>query len=365
MRERGKGRRSLVLCAANVKRRHRRVNALLAKFRPYNVRIANAVWCDRTCAVKQPYTDAIDRFYGTGCVRFVDFRNDFEGSRERINAWVHEQTNERIKEIFGRDALDDGVAQNIRLILTSAIYFHGRWEEEFNPHATKDDDFMLAGGRAVPVLMMSIYSTKVAGYAAFNADGTAFNTPRWLPDEEQNGKKPPNLDPGYPDARGFAMIELPYCGGELSMLVMTPRSPDGLGRLEKMLSTANLRTWIRTLQEREVEVFVPKFELGREYRVKETLKQMGMVRAFNDAQLGAMCDSQDLHIGQVLHKASIGVNEKGTEAAAATGIEEKSLVSIPEGFKPTFRADRPFLFLIRDKTTGGILFIGRIVDPKA
>jgi serine protease inhibitor len=172
------------------------------------------------------------------------------------------------------------------------------------------------------------------------------------------------------------MLELPYKGGEVAMLVLLPRSADGLEALEKQLTAENLAAWVGKLQQRGTHVFLPKFKVETKYDLGKTLQGMGMVRAFNDprtadgAQFDGMSESQDpaqkLYISKVLHKAFVEVNEKGTEAAAATAVMmmmPKSAAPVSVPFTPTFRADRPFLFLIRDRQSGSILFVGRMVNP--
>jgi serine protease inhibitor len=182
----------------------------------------------------------------------------------------------------------------------------------------------------------------------------------------------------YLDSHGFAMLEMPYKGEQLSMVVIVPQSADGLADLEKKLSSDQLQTWIDRLQRRAVNVFLPKFKLETTYKMADTLKAMGMARAFadprdpaNGAQFDGMNASQDpeqkLYISKVIHKAFVEVSEKGTEAAAATAVRvgpRAMSVGRSLSFTPTFHADKPFLFVIRDKPTGTILFVGRVTDPR-
>ena len=156
------------------------------------------------------------------------------------------------------------------------------------------------------------------------------------------------------------MLELPYRGNELSMLVLLPRSSDGLAGLEKMLTAKKVAEWAAKLHERSTDIFLPKFRLETKYDdMKSTLEAMGMARAFtNDAEFDGMTLSQEskdrLKISQVLHKAFVEVNEKGTEAAAATAVvmmEAGAPSPRANPFVPTFRADKPFVFAIRDKST--------------
>jgi serine protease inhibitor len=347
------------------------INKLQTQYAQYELRIANALWGEKSYAFKQSYFDALDKHYHTGGFFPVDFRNDFEGARKRINAWVEEQTRNRIKDMLPPDVLDEESKKLVRLILTNAIYFKGEWVEVFQEAQTKDDDFLLVGGKKERVPMMYHDYMQSVRYAAFRGDGSYFDTPHQVPRGEIDPKKV------YPDERGFVMLELPYKGDELSMVLFVPRSADGLTALEKNLTSANVATWIGKLQQRAVHVFVPRFKLETKYAMEQTLSDMGMVRAFvppsaaNGAQFDGMSESSDpsekLYISKVLHKAFVEVNEKGTEAAAATAVIMVKEAAAPielVPFTPTFKADRSFVFLIRDRKTGSILFLGRMMQPQ-
>jgi serine protease inhibitor len=348
------------------------LNKLQADYDQYELRVANALWGEKTYGFRQSYLDTIAKHYHTGGMFPVDFKSDFEGARKRINAWVEEQTHERIKDMLPPDVLDEESKKLVRLILTNAIYFKGEWAEVFQEGQTKDDDFVRAGGAKVRVPMMSRGGMGNVRYAAFRGDGTFFDTPARLP-----AGAAANPKTGYPDERGFAMLEVPYKGGELAMVVIVPRSADGLAELEKGLTAAKVQTWVGKMQKRAVNVFLPKFKVETKYDMGKALKAMGMVRAFKDprdadgAQFDGMSESEDplqkLYISKVLHKAFVEVNEKGTEAAAATAVIMAVPLAAPPmdvPFTPTFRADRPFVFLIRDVKTGGVLFLGRVTNPK-
>ena len=269
------------------------LNRLQSEYGQYELRIANALWGEKTYPFKQSYLDTLHKHYRTGGLFPVDFRNDFEGARQRINAWVEKQTRERIKDMIPENVLDEEGKKLLRLVLTNAIYFKGEWAEVFSEGQTKDDDFLLAGGAKVRVPTMRRGDMPGVRYAAFRGDGTFFDTPGRVPLGE--------IDPKtvYPDERGFTLLEMPYKGGEVSMVVLVPRSADGLAALEKKLTSANLQTWVGKLQQRSVHVFLPKFKLETEYKLEKTLQEMGMVRAFLDprlpkgAQFDGMRDSED------------------------------------------------------------------------
>jgi serine protease inhibitor len=342
-----------------------KLNRALAKVDQYEFRIANALWGEKTYPILDAYIKTIKNFYKTGGLFPADFKNNFPTERIRLNDWVAEQTERRIKDIIPDLPPDE--AKLIRLILTNAIYFKGEWSEPFNEADTKPRDFIRSDGSIIRTPMMSAQNLEVGRYAAFNSDASFFDTPRQIQQGRRNGL--------YPGDDGFAMLELPYKGDDLVMVLIAPNSAAGLAQIEKMISPETLKEWIGMLVKRKVHVFMPKFKLETKCQMKQTLRNIGMVRAFIDpsrskgADFTGMCASPDpmlrLYITQVFHKAFVEVNEKGTEAAAATAVLMARTTSIPVmvPFTPTFNADRPFLFLIRERNTGSILFMGRFINP--
>ena len=334
---------------------------------PLELRVANAVWGEKTNAFAAPWVRTIRSAYDTGAVQEADFLGNPERERARINAWVEEQTKQRIKNLLPIGS----IKRTTRLVLTNAVYFKADWESPFSKKSTRDDEFMLGSGAVVKVPIMSKRGMKNARYAAFNADGSFFATPENLPGQVP---KPPT----YPDKSGFAMVELPYRDGKISMIVIAPNRPDGLPALEANLKSASVEKWITDLKHRPVHLNLPKFKSETTYNLNQTLGAMGMNRAFTDpalpggADFSGMMESPNpnnrVYIQLVAHKAFIEIDEEGTEAAAATGVamdegDATSTEIIP--FTPVFRADRPFLYLIRDKKSGAILFLGRVSDPRA
>jgi serine protease inhibitor len=333
----------------------------------FELRVANALWGEKTCPFRKEFTDTIARHYGTGGIVPADFLGDAEGTRKQINAWAEDQTRNRIKNLVPPGA----VGELTRLILTNAIYFKGEWAEVFQPGLTTEDDFRRAGDAKVRVPLMN-RCVDSARYAAFNGDGSLFDTPLRVRSDGKDEKDEKRL---YPDDRGFAMLELPYKGNELSMVVILPRVAGGLDALEKSIVFRNRLALIGKIRQRTVDVFLPRFRMDTSYNISQTLRSMGMIRAFNApgspdvAEFGGMSESREIFISAILHKAFVEVNEQGTEAAAATAaFAAESAVPEPVEmipFVPIFRADHPFLFLIRDRTTGCILFLGRVTDPTA
>ena len=348
-----------------------------SKVDQYEIRISNTFWLERDYPFREEFLKTIDRHYGADSVFRADFKHRPEEARQGINEIVAKQTKNRIRAAIPPDMVN----KYTRLVLTGAIYFRGDWPTPFWESRTEDKPFELADGTQVTTpIMFKVLSG--GGYAAFNADGSFFTTPRWTYKDSTTGELQPR-EPLYPDADGFAMVEMPYRGDRLSMVVIAPNAPKGLPAIEAKLSAENLKEWIGRLDDRKVRLHLPKFKMETaytlgdgEYGPKGTLPDMGMVRAFTDglrfrdgAQFDGISTPTDprdrLFISKVLHRATIEVNEKGTEATAATIVIMRSgsanLRKVP--FDPTFRADRPFLFLIRDTESGTILFLGRLMKP--
>jgi len=342
------------------------LNLALGQENPYALHLANAIWAEETFPLAQSYQQTIARFAGDEGVQAADFIHDFTAERARINDWVARQTQDRIQDIIPELPPDE--ARLLRLILVNAIYFKGDWSEPFAEDQTEPHDFSLSRTQKARVPMMHARRREKARYAAFQTDGSYFGTPRQILSGQTNGL--------YPSEGGFALLEMPYKGDRLSMVVIAPFDVEGLGAIEERLTPADLKEWIGKLEQRKVQVFLPKFRLETRYQLGPVLKTMGMPRAFTDPRLpegadfGRMCASKDpnlqLFISQVLHKAFVEVHERGTEAAAATAVLMPRATAMPTKvpFTPTFKVDRPFLFLIRERETGALLFIGRVTDPQ-
>ena len=228
-------------------------------------------------------------------------------------------------------AAEGDLTEDTRLVLTNAIYFKGDWTSQFKKDATKNQPFHLAADKKIDAPMMF-----------------------------QKGRF------GYLDGGTFQALEMPYGNGDLSMVVLLPKKIDGLADLEKALSADKLAGWVGKLQRQEVIVTLPKFKTEQRVMLAQTLAEMGMDLVFNDhkADLSGMAGRPgDLYISQVIHQAYIDVNEEGTEAAAATAVTIGAASVRVEPPTPEFRADHPFLFLIRDTRSGSILFLGRLADP--
>ena len=282
--------------------------------------VANALWGQQDYSFQKEFLGLVDRHYAGG-FNTVDYIGATERARKRINQWIMQHTAEKIKELLAKGDID----VDTRLVLTNAIYFKGDWAQRFSEQNTRKNPFWLESGKSVDVPMMT--NSGVYSYAE--------------PEDT------------------LQVLELPYEGDDLTMVVLLPRK--GRRALEPDLTSQNLAAWLSALHKEEVELFLPKFKFQSKFYLKTILKAMGMHDAFDErADFSAMTGRKDLYIGKVIHQADIEVNEEGTEAAAATAVvmQRKSI-----SLRVMFRADHPFIFLIRHKPTGTILFTGKVMNP--
>lgn len=288
----------------------------------YVLNTANALWAQDKFPILEEYKDVTETYY-LSKTENLDFATHPEESRQTINSWVEEKTNEKIKDLLPQGSINEMT----RAVITNAVYFLGNWTVQFDENLTREDDFKILGQETVKVSMMNV---------------------------EQNFE--------YGSIDDLQVLKMSYKGEDLAMLVLLPKDND-LDSLEEKLSVANLNEWTDNLTKKQVNVFLPKFKLETTYSLVEDLTNMGMPSAFDPgkADLSGINKDTDLYVTGVFHKAFVAVDERGTEAAAATGI----VVGITSvGPQPEiFRADHPFIFLIQDERTGLILFIGKVVDP--
>ena len=291
----------------------------------FQLSIANSIWGQREFDFEDSFLDLLAEQYGAG-MRLVDFIGSPDPSRLLINDWVAQRTEDRIK-----DLLPEGSVNVLtRLVLTNAIYFNASWLDPFDPVQTVDGAFSKLDGSSVTTPMMNQLVRTV-----------------------------------YTEGQGYQAVELPYVGYEVSMVVILPEADD-FGAFESDLDRDTLEGIMRDLSDTQVTLTMPRFEFEADVGLSEVLKGLGMPIAFeppgadSGADFSGMDGRRDLFIHDVLHKAFVAVDEEGTEAAAATAVMV-GVTSLPPS--ATMVIDRSFIFLIRDRATGTVLFLGRVVDP--
>ncbi len=308
---------------------HSMLESLLGTFRDnrvskgFELHIANLLAFRKGYKILDEYITFIKKKYDGNIWELV---GDFS---VRINSWVSEQTQGKITKIFDSQS----ISPEITLILINTIYFKGEWHYKFMKSATEEDTFSLIDSNKVFIPMMHQI----------------------------------NLF-GYFESENIQILEMTYKGSEehLSMVIFLPKELDGLIEFENKITNEQVSSYITQLYARRVEVFIPRFKFEKEYSLIDSLKNLGMINPFTlDADFSGITDSPEgLFIEKVIHKAFIDVDEEGTEAAASTVIMMAPTgPPIKREPPPIFRADHPFLFIIRDMQTNTILFIGRVMNP--
>ena len=304
--------------------------------------IANSLWPEQNPEhpLLQNYLDAVQANFASSATP-VDFIQHAPDAVKQINAWVEDKTNGKIKGLIQ----PTDVGPLTRLVLVNAIYFKGNWTNSFSPRANLDDFFQLANGGALPVVLM--HNQQRTKYALIT-DGP-------IPCQI--------LSLSYSANSRIGSVNPLH----LSFVAILPHASQDLATLERALTAEQLASWLGKLTEREVSVYLPKFDLEERYPMVNTLQDLGVKNAFDSklADFSGMNGTRELFISKVIHQTLISVDENGTVAAAATMGEGILLGSGPTAPPVEFRADHPFLFLIRDDLSGSILFLGQLASPTA
>ncbi|XP_044538241.1 serpin B3-like [Gracilinanus agilis] len=291
----------------------------------YSLVIANRLYGSQTFEFLQSYLDGIKDIYQAE-LETMDFLHASEESREKINSWVENQTNGKIKKLFSSGSINPATT----LVLANAIYFKGKWDMKFKPENTQERNFRTNKDISRPVQMM-----KQSGF--FNIGDI----------EESQGK----------------ILELPYTNKHLSMFVLLPNDNDGLEKLEQDLTFEKLLELMNpeNMARKEVHLRFPRFKVEETYSLRSTMEAMGMTDVFDEesANFSGMTTHKGLAVSKVMHKSYVEVNEEGTEAAAATGV----VVGYNSSRREIFNCDHPFLFVIRHNRSNSILFYGRVAAP--
>ena len=289
--------------------------AALSKGDAVTLALANSLWLNPSFTLTDAFTALVEQAYGANLF-FVDFMQQPEESRAQINAWVAEQTRQKIAELLK----SGDVNSDTRVVLANAIYFQANWRDAFDEKQT-------------------------------------WNAPFWISNDEQI-ETPTMQQTGafeYGETDDMQILALPYAGDSVYMVILLPRAPDGLAKIEAQMSMKRVMEWLRLTEKQKVVVALPKFALRFHCDILETMGAMGFT-AVND--FSGMAE-EPLTLSKVIHEAMVDVNEQGSEAAAATGaVMSRSMARHPE-----FQANHPFAFFMIDVKTDSILFVGRVVNP--
>ena len=290
------------------------------------VRVVNRLWAQKSRPFNADYVSLLQRNYAAPLAE-LDFHADTDKSRLTINAFIEESTEHKIKDLLPPGAL----AKETKMVLTNAVYFKAGWQQPFEPSATTDAPFFVSKAKTTQAkLMTTTHSFRYAKTA---------------------------------DAQ---VLELPYASGQMSMMIVLPNEKDGISKVESTITDNSIATWARALSSTEVNVKLPRFTMTSRFSLADKLGAMGMPLAFDPAKadFSGIDGTKELYLGDVIHQAFVAVDEKGTEAAAATAVVAVAGAAMPVAPPIDFRADHPFVFFIRD-TRGAVLFMGRVADPTA
>jgi serpin B len=299
---------------------------------PMQVNITNAIWAEQTYTFRSDFLDTLAANYGAG-VNLLDIVNAPDPSRLTINAWVADQTNNKIQDLLPAGSIDSLT----RLVLTDAVYFNAAWDTPFDPTNTYDGSFALLDGSSVAVKFMK---------AELNS---------------MNGERS-----SLPAIQGtnYVAASLPYADQRLSLVLVVPDAGQ-FSQVESSLDATALGTLVAGLVSQPVSLALPRFKVETGTSLVKLLQTLGMTSAFipGTADFSGMDGTHNLFISDVIHRAFIDVAEKGTEAAAATAVVIRPTGAPLPSVGLVINADRPFLYFLRDQPTGAILFMGRVQDP--
>ncbi|XP_037533977.1 neuroserpin [Nematolebias whitei] len=295
----------------------------------YVIRFANSLFLQEGFSFNPDFLHLMKKYFQAE-VETVDF-SESAAVAERINTWVENHTESKIRALLSADDFTSVT----RLTLVNAVYFRGSWKSQFRPENTRTFSFSRDDGSEVQTLMM--YQQGDFYYGEFS-DGS----------QEAGGV--------------YQVLEMPYEGEDTSMMIVLPRQEVPLASLEPIIKAPLLEEWANNVKQQKVEVYLPRFKVEQKIDLKSMLQDLGIKQVFtNDADLSAMTDGKDLYIGKAVQKAYLEVTEEGAEGAVGSGMIAltRTLVLYPQ-----VMADHPFFFVIRNRKTGSILFMGRVMTPE-
>ncbi len=295
---------------------------IISENKDVKINIANSLWAQQDYHFLDNFIEINKKYYNAG-IQFTDFNGNIEQSRIKINNWVEKETNNKIKDLIKKKTLDNST----RLVLVNAIYFNGAWKSPFEKENNTEEIFYIFSKCETTATYMNKLIT---------------------------GK--------YYEDKLSRIVEIPYKNNIASMMIILPKKRYGIMDVEKAINEKKLNEYTEKFEYKKIQLSLPKFKFTSEFELSEQLSKMGMPNAFGSgADFSGMTGNKDLFIDKVIHKAFIEVNEKGTEAAAATAVTMRKTSATFETVK--VKIDHPFIFIIKDNKTGSILFSGRVLNP--
>ncbi|KAM4693825.1 neuroserpin [Discoglossus pictus] len=304
-------------------------NMMTTQERHYVLSIANSLYLQNGFHINDKFIQLMKKYFKAE-VENVDFS---QGSSvaNHINAWVENHTNNRVHDLFS----SEDFTELTKLVLVNAIYFKGNWKSQFRPENTRTFSFTKDDESEVQVPMM--YQKGEFYYGEFT-DGS----------NEAGGV--------------YQVLEMPYEGDEVSLMIILSRQEVPLATLEPLVKSTLIDEWANSVKKQKVEVYLPRFKVEEMVNLKDILKRLGIREIFSrQADLSAISENKDLYVDKVVHKAFLEINEDGSEAAAASGMIANSRMAV---LYPQVIIDHPFFFLIRNRIIGSVLFMGRVMHPE-
>jgi leukocyte elastase inhibitor len=284
---------------------------------------ANSLWIQKGLKLNTDFLENNKKFYSSSA-NFTDFISNPEKSRNTINEWVEENTNNKIKNLIKPSAINNAT----RLVLVNALYFKGAWLTKFKKEKNTNEEFQIKKKESIKTVFMN----------------NSFSS--W-----------------YYEDKYCEIIDIPYSNEQISLLVILPKTYRKLKKVEKKLTYDYYINYIEKRNKKKIQLSLPKYNIESEFDLNASLKQLGIKEAFSmSADFSGITENEKLYISKVVHKANIELDEEGTEAAAATAIfMRKTSINVDE---VNFKANRPFIYMIRNQKTNTIYFIGKVLNPE-
>ncbi|XP_058517171.1 serpin I2 [Ochotona princeps] len=299
-------------------------SAIAQKKQGFTFHLASALYLQEGFTVKEQYLHGNKDFFQSA-VKLVDFQ-DARACAETISTWVESKTDGKIKDMVSEEEF----GPLTRLVLVNAIYFKGNWKQKFRREDTELMNFTKQNGSAVPIPMMkALLRTKYGHFSEFSIN--------------------------------YQVLELPYEGDEFSLILILPAEGVNVEEVEKLLSAHRVLKWSSEINEKTVEVSIPRFKVEQKLDFKEPLHSLNVTELFNGGcDLSGITDSSEVYVSRIMQKVFFEINEEGSEAAASTGMHIPTIMSLAQN---QFIANHPFLFIMKTNPTESILFMGRVTNP--
>ncbi|XP_004674990.1 PREDICTED: serpin I2 [Condylura cristata] len=299
-------------------------SAISGKKQEFTFNLANALYLQEGFTVKEQYLHGNEEFFQSA-IKLVDFQ-DAKNCAETISTWVESKTDGKIKGMFSREEF----GPLTRLVLVNAIYFKGEWKQKFRKEDTQLMNFTKKNGETVNIPMMKAFLQTNYGYFSESS-------------------------------MQYQVLELPYKGDTFSLIIVLPSEGVNIEEMEKLVNADQIQKWLSEMKEEEVEISLPRFKVEQKLDFKEVLYSLNITEIFSGGcDLSGITDSSEVYISKVMQKVFLEINEDGSEAAASTGMNIPAIMSLPRN---QFIANHPFLFIIKNKSTESILFMGRVTNP--